>query len=420
VRAVRQVLKVPLKRVSTEGAEYIATDAAPVVPAAIAAEIEGINGLQPYLHLNKMIRFAPKAEANPDGGATPFSIIKGHYFPGGILRAYQALPYLSQNGAGTTTAILIDTFPNTSDLTNFWSLTGVPQTLSNITFIQTASGTLPAPSGEETLDTEYSSGIGYGSKVRVYATTSLAFTKLDTGYQRILTDLQNGIKIQQMSVSLGGCEVFVLRGEWMTENNLLSLIAAKNVTIFISSGDSGAFECTKSNPPFPSWPSTSPFVTAVGGTSLITQTVGTNKLAIVSETGWSGSGGGFSNLFDPPSYQAFLKPSSRVVPDVAADADPNTGVDIVFNGQETEIGGTSASSPIWAGFASLINQARTAAGKSLLGQLNPRIYPLLGTANFHDVTAGSNGYSAGKGYDLVTGIGSPIMNKLLPTLLAQP
>ena len=425
VGAVRAALHVRFRRVRVEGKEYIATDAAPVVPAAIAAVIEGINGLQPYRHLNKLIRFGVTPPAPAARAITPETVISGNYFPAGILEVYQALPYLKQNGQGTTTAILIDTFPNTSDVTAFWKLTGIPQSLNNITFIQTVSGTLPPPSGEESLDTEWSSSIGYGSKVRVYATKDLSFAHLDTGYQAILSDLKKGVKIEQMSVSLGGCEVFAPLVEVATEENLLSLIAAKTVSIFIASGNSGSFECGTSNPPFPSWPSTSPLVTAAGGTSLIAQVVSSTKLKIQTETGWTGSGGGFSNHFFAPSYQTFLGSPVRLVPDVASDADPATGVVIVLDGNQMTVGGTSAAAPVWAGMASLINQARIAAGKKPLGQLNPRIYPILKSAaytkNFHDDIGGCNPtFCAVKGYDLVTGMGSPVMNVLLPTLVAQP
>ncbi len=426
VGAVRAALHVQFKRVRVEGKEYIATDAAPVVPAAIAAVIEGINGLQPYRHLNKLIRSGATTAAPAARAITPDTVITGNYFPAGILEVYQALPYLTESGQGTTTAILIDTFPNTSDVKAFWKLTGIPQSLNNITFIQAVSGTLPAPSGEESLDTEWSSSIGYGSKVRVYATKDLSFPHLDTGYQAILSDLKKGVKIEQMSVSLGGCEVFAPLVEVATEENLLSLIAAKLVSIFIASGDTGSRECGDSNPPFPSWPSTSPVVTAAGGTHLIAQVISRTKLKIASETGWTLSGGGLSNLFFAPSYQTFLGSPVRVVPDVASDADPATGVVIVLDGAEQlNIGGTSAAAPVWAGMASLINQARIAAGKKPLGQLNPRIYPILNsatyTSNFHDDIGGcTQDYCAVKGYDLVTGIGSPVMNVLLPTLVAQP
>jgi kumamolisin len=426
VGAVRAALHVPFKRVRVEGAEYIATDAAPVVPAAIAAVIEGINGLQPYRHLNKLIRFGATTPAPDARAITPDTVITGNYLPVGILRVYQALPYLTQSGQRTTTAILIDTFPLTSDLTAFWKLAGIPQSLNNITFIQTVSGVLPPSSAEDSLDTEWSSSIGYGSKVRVYATKDLSFQHLNTGYQAILSDLKHGVKIEQMSVSLGLGELCTPRVEVNTEENLLSLIAAKTVSIFIASGDDGSRECGNSNPPNPSWPSTSPFVTAVGGTHLIAQIISSTKLKIESETGWTGSGGGFSRVFSAPSYQTFLGASARVVPDVAADADPETGVVIVLDGsKQLNIGGTSASTPIWAGMASLINQARIAAGKKPLGQLNPRIYPILQsttyTKNFHDDIGGcTQDFCAVKGYDLVTGMGSPVMNVLLPTLVAQP
>ena len=332
VGAVRAALHVPFKRVRVEGEEYIATDAAPVVPAAIAAVIEGINGLQPYRHLNKLIRFGATTPAPDARAITPETVITGNYLPGGILEVYQALPYLKQSGRGTTTAILIDTFPLTSDVTAFWKLAGIPQSLANITFIQTVSGVLPPSSAEDSLDTEWSSSIGYGSKVRVYATKDLSFQHLNTGYQAILSDLKHGVKIEQMSVSLGLGELCTPRVEVNTEENLLSLIAAKTVSIFIASGDEGSRECGNSNPPNPSWPSTSPFVTAVGGTSLIAQFVSSTKLKIQTETGWTGSGGGFSRVFSAPSYQTFLGASARVVPDVAADADPETGVVIVLDG----------------------------------------------------------------------------------------
>lgn len=420
--AVRRAMGVALKRVEVEGKQYLATDAVPVVPHAVADAITGINGLQPYLRLHPVFRRSMVSAQASTEAATPFATISGNYYPGGILRVYQALPYLSQTGAGTRTAILIDTFPNPSDLTQFWKLTGIPQTLSDVEFVQAVKGSLPSPSGEETLDTEWASSIGYGSTVRVYATASLAFTNLDSGYQAILSDLKSGVSIQQLSISLGGCEPLAPLLEVETESNLISLIAAKNVSILVASGDDGAFECQKEGVttiPFPSWPSTDPLVTAVGGTHLIATGSGTT-LKIQSETGWTGSGGGLSNVFNTPSYQTSLGAPTRAVPDVAADADPSTGVVIVLNGKSQTVGGTSAATPIWAGLMSLVNEARASAKKPQLGPLNPRVYPLLGTANFHDDTSGNNGYySAGKGYDLVTGLGSPVMNKLLPTLVSQ-
>ncbi|WP_198924780.1 hypothetical protein, partial [Nitrospirillum viridazoti] len=102
---------------------------------------------------------------------------------------------------------------------------------------------------------------------------------------------------------------------------------------------------------------------------------------------------------------------------VAGPADPNEGALLYLNGQKEQIGGTSWSAPLWAGFCALINEARTKAGKGTLPFLNPLLYPLLGTPCFRDITQGSNGaYSAGPGYDLVTGLGVPNVAQLVSRL----
>ncbi len=139
-----------------------------------------------------------------------------------------------------------------------------------------------------------------------------------------------------------------------------------------------------------------------------------------SETGWADSGGGISTHFAKPSYQSKLTYARRAVPDLSADANPNTGVLVIVNGQENQFGGTSVSSPVLAGLIGLVNSKRIAAGKSTIGLLDTYIYPLLGTTSFRDIKSGSNGgYSAKVGYDLVTGIGAPLMSVLLPKLVAD-
>ena len=144
--------------------------------------------------------------------------------------------------------------------------------------------------------------------------------------------------------------------------------------------------------------------------------------AIVSETAWSGSGGGVSAYFARPSWQTgpgIPGGGTRLSPDVAAAADPNTGAIIILSGRESVIGGTSWSTPTWAAFCALLNQARGNSGQAPLGLLNARIYPLLGTSAFHDVTSGGNAvYRAGIGYDLCTGLGTPNIGVLLQSTLA--
>jgi kumamolisin len=129
-------------------------------------------------------------------------------------------------------------------------------------------------------------------------------------------------------------------------------------------------------------------------------------------TGHGTTGGGVSRQFALPSYQSSAKvpdnvdthTTGRGVPDVCADADPQTGYRVRANGQDQTVGGTSAVAPLWAGLIALLNQSAGAP----LGFAQPRLYPLLGSDAFHDITSGDNGsYQAGAGWDACTGLGSP-------------
>ncbi len=145
---------------------------------------------------------------------------------------------------------------------------------------------------------------------------------------------------------------------------------------------------------------------------------------------WSNSGGGISVYVPRPSWQTGTgvpAGTMRAVPDVACPADPKNGAVLYWNGAQTTIGGTSWACPTWAGYCALINQARSNAGLSQIGLLGPQIYPLIGSTNFRDITSGSNSvgansggnYSAGIGYDPVTGIGVPLMQTLTQTLVGS-
>ena len=399
---VSRALAVELRTIRSQGVEYVSAVSAPSIPASLAPILTGVTGLQPHLHLHTNLVRAVFSRANSG------------FTPAGIKEAYTANK-LTEEGTGTTTAIIIDTFPKTTDLTTYWKDTGTNQSLSNITFIQASPGTLPAPSGEESLDTELSSSIAPASKVRVYAVASLANANVDNGYEGVILDITSGVRITQLSISLGECEAAVSTVQAQTDLYYHAILANLGVSTFISSGDNGSKECGANGGNVPEFASTSPYVTAVGGTTLTLSNTGK-----ATETAWSGSGGGLSGIFVTPSYQTSLKLPSRGVPDVAAVANPSTGVAIVLNGSIEVVGGTSAATPIWAGLMALVNDARIKAGAATLGYLNPQLYPLLGTANFRDIKSGNNGgYPAKAGYDLVTGLGAPLMAKLLPTLSAK-
>jgi len=210
----------------------------------------------------------------------------------------------------------------------------------------------------------------------------------------------------------------------------------QGITFFASSGDGGAtdyadLQATKLSPtPTTSFPTDDPWVTSVGGTTLQKGSTAFQEIA------WSMSGGGFSSFFPTPSYQQTLSTAvqnqlnnRRGVPDVAGDADPATGLAIYSSdGGWTLGGGTSASAPLWAAFMAIADQM---AGHPL-GFINPALYKLAASnayaQDFNDITVGNNsvsnsqvqvqGYPAVPGWDPVTGLGTPVLDKLLPDLIA--
>ena len=185
------------------------------------------------------------------------------------------------------------------------------------------------------------------------------------------------------------------------------------VTFVASSGDSGEGV---------QWPAVSPNVLSVGGTSLYLDGYGNRS----SETSWSGSGGGISIYEGLPFYQSgWLAATGRGVPDVSCVGDPNTGVEVIFEGFLLVFGGTSVGAPQWAGLIALSNSLSRSRG---FGPNNAALYAVaslysgfaIDPTYFYDITSGSNGLDpddfATPGYDLVTGLGSPMGQNLVPAL----
>lgn len=213
----------------------------------------------------------------------------------------------------------------------------------------------------------------------------------------------------------------------------------QGITFLASSGDNGAtdysdLQSTKiSTNPTTGFPADDPWVTSVGGTSLVRQGTTTQE-SVWNQLGGA-SGGGFSAFFATPSYQKLLPSAAqsqlnnrRGVPDVAGDADPLTGLAFYEAGQWNLAGGTSAAAPLWAGLIAIADQMANHS----LGFINTAIYKL-GTSSsyaqdFHDITTGNNtytnnkgvnvqGYPATSGWDPATGFGTPNAAHLLPDLI---
>ena len=444
VAQLQEVFRMNFARVAFEGGEYTSAVTAPNLPTSLAAALVGINGLQPHFRPHKMV-------AAPDPRPLSLTSNAPPYIPSQILKAYNANS-LNLDGTGQTIAIVIDTFPADNDLTTFWTQCHVNQAidntqhLNNVTKIQVISGSLSGVDASEvTIDAELTSSLAPGAKIRIYATTDLRPSYLSQAYQAVYNDAAANPGLHQVDLSFGINEDQTTKSERQSDAQIFAALAARGVTVFASSGDGGSnpnastggYTATAS--PQPSHPASDVSVTSVGATSL-TLDLGSGTES--GETGWSvsqtgsglaASGGGVSQYFTRPDWQTgpgVPSGNMRLVPDVAATGDPSRGCYIVLNGSGVVFGGTSVSAPIWTGFGALLNQARVAAGLDPIGLLGPKIYPQIGTTSLRDITSGNNGaYTCGPGYDLVTGVGAPIMSTLVqslapatpsPAILIQP
>jgi subtilase family serine protease len=340
------------------------------------------------------------------------------YTPAQVRHAY-GFDKVASTGAGQTVAV-IDAYddPNIAgDLAAFDRQFGLPgrsvgQVQGFLTKVNQSGGRTPLPpgdagwAGEISLDVEWAHAIAPLAKILLVEASSSSSDDLLTAidYAR----RQPGVSV--VSMSFGG-------GEFYGENDYDSYFTTPpghgGVTFVASAGDGSAYAGAE-------WPSVSPGVIAVGGTSLYLGPSGLRQ----GETAWSDGGGGYSWYESEPAFQRGVQNSgARTVPDVAYDADPSTGFYVrdtygLSWGQSGwfAFGGTSAGAPQWAALVALANQARAAAGRPALDNALPALYGAPSSA-FFDVTSGSNGYAAHSGYDLATGRGSPLADRVLASLL---
>jgi hypothetical protein len=329
---------------------------------------------------------------------------------------------IAGNGAGETIAI-VDAYKDpsiASDLAAFdkrYGLEAPPSlTVDNL-------GATTADAGwdlETSLDVEWAHAIAPAANIILVEAASSSLLSLLSAVG--FASRQAGVDVVSMS---WGTQEFL--GESGFDSLFETPSGHNNVTFVAASGDTGAWYG-------PEYPSVSPNVLAVGGTTLALSSNNTYG----SESGWSGSTGGFSGFdgnfwsYEPePSYQtstlqsADLGIGARTTPDVAFNADPNSGVSVYdstpYDGQSGwfQLGGTSAAAPAWAGLVAIADQGLASAGKGPLStnQLLTELYALP-SSDFNAITGGYNGYYATAAYNLVTGLGSPRANLLVAGLLA--
>jgi kumamolisin len=255
---------------------------------------------------------------------------------------------------------------------------------------------------ETELDAEFSGMVAPDALIHVFTSAQNS----DAGEAAMFTAILDDNRAKIANYSWGSCDDTVDPAHRKAMQDIFARAVAQGVNIVIASGDSGS-SCNGDGKTVADFQASSPFVVAVGGTTI-------PKGANGDETAWSGSGGGISTVYDLPDYQKTLGApfSKRSYPDVAFNADPASGQPVWTHYNSTNaiyivVGGTSIAAPQWSGFLALVGEAR---GAKPLGFLNPALYGLNETSRdsaLHDVVSGSNGaYKAAKGFDAVTGLGS--------------
>lgn len=369
----------------------------------------------PLFHLYASPDFAALATLGPTG-LTPAAV-----------RTFYGFDKITNTGAGQIIGIVTayDSPNAEADLAKFvaqFRLTACTTASGCFKKIY-AAGTAPPVDAtwalETALDVQWAHAIAPAAKIYLIEAKSNANADLLAAVDVAVT---NGATV--VSMSFGGLEYSAQINDEVHFNKL-------NTTFIAASGDAGHAA---------QYPASSAYVLGVGGTKIV---LGTNNV-YGSETAWSGSSGGQSVYMLIPSYQSGLPvPSAngyRAIPDVSYGADPNSGFSVYDStpyGGSTgwfQVGGTSAGAPQWSALAAIANSLRLAANKKVLGAtttstMNQLIYKLGATStyagNYHDVTSGTNGTcgtlcTAVSKYDYVTGLGTPIANTLINSLVAQP
>ncbi|HEY5009098.1 MAG TPA: S53 family peptidase [Caulobacteraceae bacterium] len=268
----------------------------------------------------------------------------------------------------------------------------------------------PDADGEVALDVQVAGGGAPGAAIAVYFAPNTDQGFVDAISQAVHDETN---KPSVMSISWGSAESAWTQQAVTAMTSAFQDAAEAGVSVFAASGDGLATDGVSDGKAHVDFPASSPWVVGCGGTRLNTSGARLSGESVWNSNG-GGSGGGISALFAVPAYQtgvALPAPvgatkKGRGVPDVAADADPDTGYDVVVDGQSEIIGGTSAAAPLWAGLFALVNAA---AGKPV-GQPHALLYAHPDA--FNDVRTGDNkasgiGYAAGAGWDACTGLGTP-------------
>lgn len=406
----KAAFNVDMKHYNVNGRDAYAATTDVVVPSELGGVVLAVHGLQTVHLAHTMLVKTDDASARPQAQTQASSGHSPASWP--TIYGGTGIP----NAANTTIGIITsgNMTQTGKDLATFVSQSGFPS--PSVSYVYAGSkGTSTSGTPEWDIDSQDSLGAAGGvvKSMVFYVAKSLSDANLTAAYNSAVS----ANTAQVINVSLGECESSAKSsGTMATDDQIFETAVAQGQTFAVASGDSGSYECGGKTSA-QSYPAVSPYVIAVGGTSLTTNSSGVWS----GETVWAcsssstcanngGTGGGPSLTESAPSWQKSAgvlgSSTKRGVPDIAFDADPNTGALPIVSGKATQYGGTSLATPIFVGFWARIQSAHS----NSLAFPATALYQY-GVANqstiFHDVTSGSNGgYSAKAGWDYTTGFGS--------------
>lgn len=419
----------------TDGVTFYASPDQPAVPQAVAADVTSVGHLIGHLPVRTSVPGPGlHLDVPPDG-------LGGK----AVLQAYQAT---SLAGAGYTgkgdTVVFFEWAPAPqSDLDAFAAKTGLPRFTPALVgnFANADSSAVP----ETVMDVEVVHALAPDAKLVIVDATPVMQTNdartLGQNWADLFTKVAGQFPGSIWSLSISaGCDKMFGNADVLPIDSALQAAQAKGVTAYMASGDTDGLECkafrdggyaaapTQQDVGSLGMPST-PSMTVVGGTTLSVDAQGNwvSEATWVDSAAQQGTGGGVDSLWPRPSWQRasgvenVSDTTHRLVPDVSADADPQSGMTVVIGGDVSLGGGTSMAAPIWAGLTVLINEYLRAHGGHNVGDINPQLYQIArGAARpaFHDISLGGNAvFRAGPGYDAATGLGSPDTANLAADLL---
>jgi kumamolisin len=413
-QAFSRAFGVQLLRVHDAGHVYRTYQGAVAVPPEYQDLIENVLGLDERPQVKPRFRRARRLRAHAartgDVAFTPAQVAKLYNFPVG------------QTGQGETIALIeFGGGARVRDLKTYFAQLGIPK--PKIEFVSVGNGSNSptgnpnSADGEVMLDIEVAGSVAPGETIVLYFAPNT-----NRGFLRAINAAVNDNvhKPSIISISWGGPEDTWTVSDMTSIDESFQAAAAMGLSVFVAAGDDGSTDGVQGTAANVDFPASSPFATGCGGTSLV------SSAGTISEVVWNdgeagGTGGGISDVFPPPDYQAAIanrlrSTAGRVgrgVPDIAGNADPNTGYKVRIDGVNTVLGGTSAVAPLWAGLFALINEN---LGKRA-GFANPLLYSnnIAGRpGTFRDITQGNNdttgrvgGYAAAPGWDPCTGLGTP-------------